>query len=42
LWEGFACIPSFRKTQGLSSIWDPNSMASPAYCLDEETQQNGG
>jgi hypothetical protein len=24
----------------LSSIWDPNSMASPGYCLDEEAQQN--
>jgi hypothetical protein len=24
----------------LSSIWDPNSMASPVYCWDEEAPQN--
>jgi hypothetical protein len=24
----------------LSSIWDPNSMSSPEYCADEQTQQN--
>jgi hypothetical protein len=24
----------------ISSIWDPNSIASPVYCWDEETQQD--
>jgi hypothetical protein len=26
--------------KSLSSIWNPNSMASPVYRADEETQQN--
>jgi hypothetical protein len=28
------------QARGLSSIWDPNSMASPVYCWDEEAPQN--
>ena len=29
-----------RELRGLSSISDPNSLASPVYCWDEEALQN--
>jgi hypothetical protein len=33
-------VLEWLKIEALSSIWDPNSRASPVYCWDEETPQN--